>query len=565
MATTNGKDAFQASVVIPTYNRGAGLGALLEQFVGQSVGEATFEVIVVDDGSKEDPRPGLKSFERRLRLRVERQTNGGAAKARQRGAELATGELLIFLDDDMQIGPTFVSEHLSAHRGRPRAAVLGRLRALPTIDAMPLFERYYARMLERMASLADDGGDAGLPGPKLYTGNMSMPRDLFFEAGGFDAQFRLLEDVELGIRLERVGGRIFFSREAEAVHGSDHVSTERWLDRSLRDGIFATKVAHKHPDYAAASPFWHVSRINRLSRPVLALSALSPTLGALFARTGMTAAQAADRAGFARMAVAGTTLVYGIQFYRGVREETGSAGDVLRDYRAFQRAIADVTDETTTSGQSVLASIRADHAMLARSQGKYGVDASPRPLAAEAVQNIGLQIMVAYRVMRGLYVGGHGLAARVMARAIRHLYGSDIHWEAELAPGVVLVHGFGLALSKAAKVGEGCILFHGVTLGIGRDGKTGATGAPLLEPDVHVGVGATLVGPITIGRESKIMAGCTVTQSVPARSLVESPAPQRYVHADSAFSGSVAGQRYWAALASGAATGTNSSHPYRLR
>ena len=94
----------------------------------------------------------------------------------------------------------------------------------------------------------------------------------------------------------------------------------------------------------------------------------------------------------------------------------------------------------------------------------------------------------------------------------------------EFAPGIVLVHGFGLAISKAARVSEGCILFHGVTLGMGRDGKTGATGAPLLERDVHVGVGATLVGPITIGRESKIMAGCTVTQSVPARSLVEAPA-----------------------------------------
>jgi serine O-acetyltransferase len=113
----------------------------------------------------------------------------------------------------------------------------------------------------------------------------------------------------------------------------------------------------------------------------------------------------------------------------------------------------------------------------------------------------------------------------VVSRLIRHLYGSDIHWEAELAPGIVLVHGFGLAISKAARVAEGCILFQGVTLGLGRDGASGATGAPTLEPNVHVGVGATLVGPITIGRDTKIMAGCTVTQSVPPRSLVEAPLP----------------------------------------
>ena len=537
LAPSSGGCPVVASVVIPTYNRGPALVGLLEQFANQSAGRETFEVIVVDDGGKEDPHPVLAHLldasERRqpgdgtgrLRLRLERQANAGAAKARQRGAELAAGELLIFLDDDMQIGETFVAEHIKAHQGRPRAAVLGRLRALPTLASMPLFERYYARMLDRIAAQADAGGDAGLPGPKLYTGNMSIPKALFFEAGGFDAQFRLLEDVELGIRLERVSGRIFFSQEAEAVHGSDHVSTERWLDRSRRDGVFATKVAHKHPDYAAASPFWHISRINRLSRPVLAVSAAAPKLGAALAQAAMGVAQAADRMGLSRVAVAGTTLVYGIQFYRGVREETGSARDLLREYRAFKSAMVDVTDASTDTGRNLFAAIRADHAMLQRSQGKYGVESATRPLGAEVVQNIGLQILVAYRVMRAFYLGGHGLPAKIMSRVIRHLYGSDIHWEADLAPGIVLVHGFGLAISKAAKVGEGSILFQGVTLGMGRDSKTGASGAPTLERDVHVGVGATLVGPITIGRESKIMAGCTVSQSVPARSLVEAYAP----------------------------------------
>jgi len=184
-----------------------------------------------------------------------------------------------------------------------------------------------------------------------------------------------------------------------------------------------------------------------------------------------------------------------------------------------------VTDVASPAGRRLADAVRADHAMLQRSQGKYGVDTMPRPLAAEAVNNIGFQILVAYRVMRALLADGHPVAAKIASRVIRHLYGSDIHWEAELSPGIVLVHGFGLAISKAARVGEGCILFQGVTLGMGRDPMSGQTGAPTLEPDVHVGVGATLVGPITVGRASKIMAGCTVTQSVPPRSLVEAPTP----------------------------------------
>ena len=92
-------------------------------------------------------------------------------------------------------------------------------------------------------------------------------------------------------------------------------------------------------------------------------------------------------------------------------------------------------------------------------------------------------------------------------------------------PTIVFVHGFGLAIAGGAVVGEGCILFQNVTLGRSLDGETGSTGAPRLERNVHVGVGATLVGPIVIGEGSKVMAGCFVRTSVPPRSLVEAPAP----------------------------------------
>jgi len=94
-----------------------------------------------------------------------------------------------------------------------------------------------------------------------------------------------------------------------------------------------------------------------------------------------------------------------------------------------------------------------------------------------------------------------------------------------IAPGVMLVDGFGLAISHAAKVGPACILFQNVTLGMGTDPETRQIGAPTLEASVHVGPGATLVGPITVGAGSKIMAGVTLTRSVPARSVVSAPEP----------------------------------------
>ncbi len=83
----------------------------------------------------------------------------------------------------------------------------------------------------------------------------------------------------------------------------------------------------------------------------------------------------------------------------------------------------------------------------------------------------------------------------------------------------------GLCINHGVRVEPGAILFQNVTLGEGIDPETRRVGAPHLEADVHVGPGATLVGPITVGSRSKIMAGCVVMRSVPERSLVEAPVP----------------------------------------
>jgi serine O-acetyltransferase len=171
--------------------------------------------------------------------------------------------------------------------------------------------------------------------------------------------------------------------------------------------------------------------------------------------------------------------------------------------------------------------VRADHAMLRHYDEKY--DARGRraaSLPSTLVTRVGLQMMAAYRLMRLFREADAPLGAKIVARLIRHLYGADIHWDAALDEGVVIVHGMGLAVSHAARVGAGSILSHGVTLGDGTDPRTREVGAPTLEEGVHVGPGATLIGPITVGARSKIMPGAVLTHSVPPDSLVEVPAPR---------------------------------------
>ena len=520
------------SVVIATYNRPELLRRLFEQLDDQTIAASRYEVIAVDDGSKEDTREKLAGLKTRYSLRIERQANAGAAVARQRGVDLASGKIIVVVDDDMQVKPTFLEKHLAKHLD-DKTVVLGRLRPDAKLADMPLFERFYARVLANKAE-AFASGKTPVRGHDVYTGNVSFPRQLFLDAGGFDAQFRALEDEELGIRFEKAGANFAFANEAESLHGSDWTSMKAWMARAQRDGLYQTKVARKHPDHPEASPWRHLPNLNPVSRPFMALSLAAPGATSLLANAAIRTAAAFDKVGLEPVAIAGATFVYGIQYYRGVRQETGGVMDVAREYGEFKRGVALLRSGErgdASAWRTLTEGIREDHRMI-RFYAKYdardsgGAEPSGASLAGDAVKKIGFQLMIAYRVMRFFRQAGLGLGAQFMSRSIRHAFASDVHWDAELEPGVVIVHGFGLAISYAARVRAGCILFQNVTLGFGSDPETRLGGAPLLEKNVHVGIGATLYGPITVGEGTKIMAGCVLSRSVPARSIVEAPVPQ---------------------------------------
>jgi serine acetyltransferase/GT2 family glycosyltransferase len=532
-------DGLWASVVIATYNRQDLLRRLLRQLDAQTIDPSRFEAIAVDDGSTEDTRERLCDLVTRYAHRIVRQENAGAAAARQRGVELARGKVVVFLDDDMQIAPTFLERHLEKHDA-PDTVVLGRLRPDAKLAEMPLFERFYARVMKAQ----NDELVAGKPvrGHNIYTGNVSMPRELFLRAGGFDPAFRALEDEELGVRLEKAGARFVFANDAESIHGSDWTSMKKWMERAYRDGVYQTKLSKKHPDMPEASPWRFLPALNPVSRPFMALSLTAPKAASVVANAAIRTASALDKLGLEPAAIAGMTFVYGIQYYRGVRQEAGSVSEVRRQYREFKRGLELLRRGERGDGASFRAfveAVREDHRVLRWYGEKYddrvgssnGAGRMPEPagvgaLAGDAVKKIGFQLMIAYRVMRYLRQSGLVLGAQFMSRSIRHAFSSDIHWDADLEPGIMIVHGFGLAISYAARAKHGCILFQNVTLGYGPDPETKVGGAPLLERNVHVGIGATLYGPIVVGEGTKIMAGCVLSRSVPPRSVVEASVPR---------------------------------------
>ena len=145
-------------------------------------------------------------------------------------------------------------------------------------------------------------------------------------------------------------------------------------------------------------------------------------------------------------------------------------------------------------------------------------------LFGDAVQKIGFQMMIAVRVMQLAVAAGVPMGGQVLSRLIRHVYGAEIHWDADIAPGVAIVHGTGLVISHAARIGPGCVLSQHVTLGESIDPFTRLVGAPTLIAEVHVGAGAVLIGPIEVGPGTKIMANAVLNRSVAPGSVVRTPA-----------------------------------------
>ena len=142
----------------------------------------------------------------------------------------------------------------------------------------------------------------------------------------------------------------------------------------------------------------------------------------------------------------------------------------------------------------------------------------------------GMVAIICYRLARPLHLLGAPLVARLMTLVAHSRTGVDIHPGAEIGPCFFIDHGTGVVIGETAIIGKRVRLCQAVTLGASRsslDGKglavRGVARHPIVEDDVVIHAGATLVGRITIGRGSIIGGNVWLTQSVPPGSNVSQP------------------------------------------
>ena len=124
-----------------------------------------------------------------------------------------------------------------------------------------------------------------------------------------------------------------------------------------------------------------------------------------------------------------------------------------------------------------------------------------------------IHVMIAYRISHFLYKRKLFFLARLISQIARFFTGIEIHPGATIGKGLVIDHGMGVVIGETAEIGDNVLIFHGVTLG--GTGKDKGKWHPTVEDNVTIGAGAKVLGPIRIGKNSKIGANSVVLKEVP--------------------------------------------------
>lgn len=312
------------SVVIPTYNRLARLHRVLEALAVQRFPPEALEVVAVSDGSTDGTDEYLRSTSVPLPVVVATQPNAGPAAARNRGVELATGRLVLFLDDDVVPSPELVAAHVRAHEaGGDRLVAIGPM-LIPADGTLQPWIRWEQVMLEKQYDALRAGAWAATA-RQFYTGNASVARHHLVEAGGFDVSLRRAEDVELAYRLADRGLTFTFVQGAAADHHAER-SFESWLGNAYlygrsdvmfsRDRGQAWLLVSMREEFARRSLLTRlVSRTGMRHRPAAVVMAHS--IRVLNHVSGVLRLDRIQRAALSGL--------YNLRYYEGVRDELGRA------------------------------------------------------------------------------------------------------------------------------------------------------------------------------------------------------------------------------------------------
>ncbi len=169
-----------------------------------------FEIIVVDDASPDDTSSWINLSMAQV-LVLPQQSGPGAA--RNRGAQAARGEYLLFLDADVCVHPETIGNLITALKANPTVtAIFG------SYDTHPPAQNVLSQYRNLMHHFVHQ--QARSEATTFWSGCGAIRRDVFLQFGGFHPDYRrpCIEDIELGVRLCKAGQRILLDKQVQVTH-----------------------------------------------------------------------------------------------------------------------------------------------------------------------------------------------------------------------------------------------------------------------------------------------------------------------------------------------------------
>ena len=313
------------TIIIPTHDRRESLLRALTALNDQDYPAEKMELVVVCDGCSDGSADAVRSFDLNFPATVVEQSNLGPGGARNAGALQATGEYLIFLDDDVEPSIGLVSAHVIAHRRMlsARSVVIGYY---PTrISFQTGF--YKARLLHWWETIFDTMAEPAhrFAYTDMLSGNFSLSRVFFEEVGGFSTDLRCHEDYELGYRLIKAKAVFRFDRDAWGDH---HETSDlgRSLSRQYEEGKADVHLIRLHPELAPGLRLaWEAGAKSAFRRNVF--SRARRAARKRYLPVAMGCAEAFRMRGLWRKL---TYRLLGLHYWNGVAKAAGSLADHRR-------------------------------------------------------------------------------------------------------------------------------------------------------------------------------------------------------------------------------------------
>lgn len=202
------------SVIIPTFNRLGQMASCLEAISMLDYPKERFEVIIIDDGGDNGLVDVVAPFRERFPLNMLRQDHAGVAAGRNRGAEVARGEFLVFTDDDCRPAPDWLKRLAERFAKAGDCIVGGR-----TVNALQ--DNIYSTASQTLISYLFSYYNVNPLEARFLNGsNLAIPADGFYAIGRFDKTFFLMgaEERELCDRWLQSGRKMIYAPEVLVFH-----------------------------------------------------------------------------------------------------------------------------------------------------------------------------------------------------------------------------------------------------------------------------------------------------------------------------------------------------------